>query len=83
MRFVNSAAAKGIASARASSRACEETSIAQAASPASSIARRSACSSIASGVVRATGRSAPPITDLTVPSSPHERPLASISALTR
>ena len=51
MRFVNRAAAKGIAPARPSSSACEETSIAHARSPPSSIARRSACRSIASGVV--------------------------------
>ena len=70
VRFVNRAPANPIASVRPSSSACEETSIAQASSPPSSIARRSACRSIASGVVRCTARSCPPITDLTVPSSP-------------
>ena len=55
LRFVNAAAAKWMPSTRRSSSACEETSIAHARSPASSIARNVACRSIASGVVRTDG----------------------------
>ena len=71
MRLVNTAAATWIPSARRSSSACEEISIAHAASPPSSISRNVRWRSIASGVVRTTARSSPPTTDLTVPSSPH------------
>ncbi len=52
VRLVKRAASKWIASARCSVSACEETSIAQARSPPSSMRRKVACSSIASGVVR-------------------------------
>ncbi len=83
VRFVNTAAAKWMASARWSSSACEETSITQARSPASSIARNVRCRSIASGVVRTTSCSSPPITLVTVPSSPVGRPPSSSSARTR
>ena len=72
MRLVNTAAATWIPSARRSSSACEEISIAHAASPASSISRNVRWRSIASGVVRTTARSSPPTTDLTVPSRPEE-----------
>ena len=74
VRLVNSATSKWIASARCSDSACEETSIAQARSPASSIRRKVACRSIASGVVRSTSSSTPPTTCFTVPSSPHGDP---------
>ena len=55
LRFVKTAAAQWIPSARRSSSACEEISIAQAASPPSSISRNVRWRSIASGVVRWTG----------------------------
>ena len=55
MRLVKSAAAKRVPATRRWSSAWEETSIAQAASPASRMRANSACSSIASGVVWATG----------------------------
>jgi len=83
LRFVKIAAATRTPSARRSSSACEEISIAQATSPASTIARNVRWRSIASGVVRAVLSSTPPTTDLTVPSSPHERPEASSSARVR
>ena len=67
VRLVNTAAATWIPSARRSSSACEEISIAHASSPASTIAANVRWRSIASGVVRTTGCSTPPITDLTVP----------------
>ena len=76
-------AAKWMPSARPSSSACELTSIAQARSPESSMRRKVACRSIASGVVRSTGSSRPPTTDFTVPSSPVCTPPASSSARTR
>ena len=74
VRLVNSATSKWIASARCSASACEETSIAQARSPPSSIRRKVACRSIASGVVRSTSSSTPPTTCFTVPSSPQRSP---------
>ena len=74
MRLVNTAAATRTPSARRSSRACEEISIAQAPSPPSSISRNVRWRSIASGVVRTVGRSSPATTEVTVPSSPHCRP---------
>jgi hypothetical protein len=70
VRFVNSATSKWIASARCSDIACEDTSIAQARSPPSSIRRNVPCRSIASGVVRSTLSSTPATTCFTVPSSP-------------
>ena len=83
VRLVNSATSKWIASARCSDIACEETSIAQARSPPSSIRRKVACSSIASGVVRSTSSSTPPTTCFTVPSSPRRIPAASRISRTR
>ena len=74
VRLVKTATSKWIASARCRTSACEETSIAQARSPPSSIRRKVACRSIASGVVRSTASSTPPTTCLTVPSSPHWMP---------
>ena len=71
------------ASARPSRSACEETSIAQARSPASSIARNVAWRSIASGVVRSTSASTPPITLFTVPSRPVCTPVRSSMWRTR
>ena len=53
---VNTATAQWIASARCSASAWEETSIAHAVSPPSSIAANVAWSSIASGVVRTVGQ---------------------------
>ena len=70
VRLVKSASSKWIASARCRASACEETSITQARSPPSSMRRKVACRSIASGVVRSTSSSTPPTTCLTVPSSP-------------
>ncbi len=83
MRLVKTAAATWIASARLSSSACEEISIAHAVSPASSISRKMRCKSNASGVVRTTSCSSPPTTDLTVPSSPVEIPAPSSRARVR
>ena len=83
VRLVKIATAKWIASARCSSSAWEDTSIAQATSPPSSISRNVRCRSIASGVVRSTARSTPPITLLTVPSRPVWRSSASSRARTR
>ena len=83
VRLVNTRQAKRMPDARPSSSACEETSIAQALSPASTIARKVACRSIASGVVRSTSSSRPPTTRLTVPSSPQRRPAASSRWRTR
>ena len=71
------AAAQWMPSARRSSSACEEISIAQATSPPSSISRNVRWRSIASGVVRWTGRASPPTIDVTVPSSPVCIPAAS------
>ena len=68
---------------RPSSSACEDTSIAQARSPPSSIARKVAWRSIASGVVRSTSSSTPPTTRFTVPSRPVWRPPASSRCRTR
>ncbi len=70
VRLVNAATAKRIPSTRLRVSACEETSIAQARSPASAIRRNVAWRSIASGVVRSTGSSTPPTTRFTVPSRP-------------
>jgi hypothetical protein len=72
VRLVKIATSKWIASARCRVIACEETSIAQASSPPSSICRKVPCSSIASGVVRTTSFSTPPTTCFTVPNNPHE-----------
>ena len=79
VRLVKAFASKWIASARCSTRACEETSITHAASPASSIRAKIACRSIASGVVRSTSATSPPTTLCTVPSRPVRRPAASSS----
>ncbi len=83
VRLVKRATAKWIASARCRTIACEETSIAQAASPPSSMRRKVACSSIASGVVRSTSSSTPATTCFTVPSSPDWMPAASRISRTR
>ena len=83
MRLVNTFAAKRIPDARPSWRACEETSIAQAESPAPSIRLNVAWRSIASGVVRTTASSTPPTICLTVPSSPVWMPAASRISRTR
>ena len=83
VRFVNSATAQWIAAARCSSSACEETSITQAASPPARICANSRWRSIASGVVRTTGRSSPPTTEVTVPISPVRIPPASSRSRTR
>jgi hypothetical protein len=83
VRLVKIATATWIPSARRSSSACEEISIAHAVSPPSSISRNVRWRSIASGVVRTVGRSSPATTDVTVPSRPHCRPAASSSERTR
>ena len=83
MRLVNTATATWMPSARRSSSACEEISIAHAWSPPSSISRNVRWRSIASGVVRTVGRCSPATTEVTVPSSPHWRPAASSSERTR
>ena len=54
-----------------------------ASSPAASISANIRCRSMASGVVRAIGRSWPPTTALTVPTRPVRRPAASSSPRTR
>ena len=82
LRFVKTDAAQWMPSARRSSSACEEISIAHATSPASSISRNVRWRSIASGVVRSTGRASPPTIDVTVPSSPLCIPAASSIART-
>ena len=82
LRFVKTEAAQWMPSARRSSSACEEISIAHATSPASSISRNVRWRSIASGVVRSTGRASPPTIDATVPSSPLCIPAASSIART-
>ena len=71
-----------IASARRSSSACEETSIAHAASPPATISANVPWRSIASGVVRSVGRSSPPTNDVTVPSRPVWIPAATSSSRT-
>ncbi len=83
VRLVNTLTSKWIASARRRTSACEETSITQALSPASSMRANVACRSIASGVVRSTSSTSPPTTRCTVPSSPQRRPEASSSERTR
>ena len=83
MRLVNTFAANRIPRARPSSSAWEETSIAQARSPASSIRANVACRSTASGVVRSTSSSRPPTTLFTVPSRPHRVPVCSSRWRTR
>ena len=77
VRLVNTRQAKRMPAARPSSSACEETSIAQASSPSSSMRRKVAWRSMASGVVRSTSSSVPPTTRLMVPSSPQRTPPAS------
>ncbi len=83
VRLVKSAASKWIESQRCSAKACEDTSIAQATSPAASIRLNVACRSIASGVVRSTSSTAPPTTCRTVPISPHWNPAASSTSRIR
>ncbi len=83
MRLVNSFTAKRMPDTRPSSIACEDTSMATASSPESSMRLKVAWRSIASGVVRSTSSSTPPTTRLTVPSSPARRPAASSRWRTR
>ena len=83
MRLVKSAAAKRVPAVRRWASACEETSIAQALSPASRMRAKSSCSSIASGVVCRSGTAAPPTRASIVPTSPQGRPAASSIARTR
>ena len=77
VRLVNAPTAKRIPSTRLRLSACEETSIAQARSPASAIRLNVCCRSIASGVVRSTCSSTPPTTRFTVPRSPVWTPVRS------
>ena len=76
VRFVKTSASKRTRSSRCSTEACEDASSATLRSPASSISRNVRCRSIASGVVRTTGRTSPPIRLSTVPSRPGRRPAA-------
>ena len=82
LRLVKTEAVQWMPSARRSSSACEEISIAQATSPASSISRNVRWRSIASGVVRSIARRSPPTIEATVPSRPHCIPAASSIART-
>ena len=82
LRLVKTEAVQWMPSARRSSSACEEISIAHATSPASSISRNVRWRSIASGVVRSIARRSPPTIEATVPSRPHCIPAASSIART-
>ena len=77
LRLVKTEAVQWMPSARRSSSACDEISIAQATSPASSISRNVRWRSIASGVVRSIARRSPPTNEATVPSRPLCIPAAS------
>ncbi len=70
MRLVNRAAAKRMPATRRCASAWEETSIAQAVSPASRIRARSRCRSTLSGVVWMTGSTCPPTRASIVPMRP-------------
>ena len=83
MRLVNSAAANRVPAVRRWARACEDTSMAHAASPASRIRANSSCSSTASGVVCRRASARPPTRASMVPMSPHCRPAASSIARIR
>ena len=83
VRLVNTRTANVIPPARPRSSAWEETSIAHAWSPSSSMRAKVAWRSTASGVVRSTSSSRPPTTLLTVPSSPHWVPVSSSRWRTR
>ena len=83
MRFVKTATSNSTSAVRRSASACEDTSMTQARSPESSIARKVACRSIASGVVRTTSLSSPPTICLTVPSRPVGIPAASSTSRRR
>ena len=83
MRLVKTAAANRVPSTRLSARACDDTSIAHAPQPASSISRSICCTSGASGVVRAASRTSPPMRYCTVPIRPQRMPAASTAACTR
>ena len=69
-------ASKRTLSSRCSAEPWDEASTATLRSPASSISRNRRCRSIASGVVCGAGRTSPPTTQSTVPTSPGERPAA-------
>ena len=69
--FVSAAARKRTWSTRCSASACEDTSIATAFAPAARCAASSACSSIASGVVFASGQRRSPNSPPSVPITPH------------
>ena len=60
VRLVKTAVAKRVPSTRFSASACDDTSITHARLPRWIISRSSACTSGASGVVRAASRSSPP-----------------------
>ena len=83
VRLVKTRHANRIPATRPSSSACEETSMAAARSPPSTMRRKVCWRSIASGVVRSTSSSTPPTTRLTVPSRPVWRPAASSRWRTR
>ena len=80
---MNSAAANGIPAVRRCASACDETSIAQARSPASRMAAKSRCRSSASGVVWRSATASPPTRASMVPISPQGRPAASSIDRTR
>ena len=83
VRLVNTLTAKLMPSARPSSSACEDTSIAHAWSPRSSMRTNVSCRSMASPVVRTASSSRPPTTCLTVPSSPVCSPAVSSTSRMR
>ena len=74
VRLVNTLTANVMPSARPSSSACEDTSIAHAWSPRLRMRTNVSCRSMASPVVRTASSSSPPTTCLTVPSRPVCRP---------
>ncbi len=76
MRFVKAAAAKRTPPTRSWSSAWDDTSIAHAVSPASTMRRKSRCRSTASAVVRTAPSTVPPIRRSIVPSSPVAWPAA-------
>ena len=83
MRLVKSAAAKWVPATRRWVSACEDTSMAQATSPAKRMRANSAWSSTAPGVVWVTGSRRPPTRASMVPMSPQGRPAASSTARMR
>ena len=75
--------AKRVPLTRPRDSACEDTSIATALTPRSTITANSACRSGASGVVSALGATSPSIRVCTVPISPVRDPSAASAASSR